>query len=329
VSFGPDPLSANVLPEPEDVRRYAVLFAGADPEHVEVIREAFENGCLGGWMEVRLADDEPRVDFGVCVDRDQAVHARQTDVGSFWGAVLDAWIHPKSEPWRRVNRLSIEFDGRESGCTAETGIWGTAFPFFDVSQLVRRGESRQALEPLFDVLAPWAPWVERAAFDGPASLPSGARVLHVGAQNHRGVGEIRMQASAGTEETLRWLATAAQGVCQAGATAARALLEGLPLHVVAVQAVSRDGEFEPYAVEITHAHGPQGDPIWRALLKRAVALRLACAEKAEALLRWPVPAPSARHVPFPSAPRTFHVALRCTGDVQLKAYAHRWSPASA
>jgi hypothetical protein len=280
-------------------------------------------------MEVRLADEESRVDFGVCVDRDQAVRARQADVGCFWDGVLDAWIHPKNEAWRRVNRLCIEFDRCEPGAATEAGIWKTAFPFFDVSHVIRRGESRCALQPLFDVLAPWAPWVERAEFDDPASLPLGARVLHVAAQNHRGVGEIRMQASAGTEETLQWLATAAQGAGQAGTTSARALLEGLPLHVVAVQAVSRDGEFEPYAVEITHAHGPHGDPIWRALLERAVALRLACAEKAEALLRWPTPEPSAGHVPFPAAPRTFHLALRCTGDVQLKAYAHRWSPASA
>lgn len=249
------------------------------------------------WLgfECRLAADDRRVDFGVCIDaRDRG---RATIAGllarglplpglEFTRSLFAAWVDPDAPIHAACPALWVEWD-LVTGATSEPFAFVCVDPGFpDVG-------SRAALPPAelravtaevsTRLGAPLATTTLDRLLTTAAVLPPSARILHVAPMPTRGAG-LRVHTSLPRTDLPAWLAAIAWPGDRRAAAWACELCRGI--EQVGVQ-FTLDGEVAPYlGLECYSLADPRTDPTWERLFAGLIAAGLCSPDKAAAALRW-------------------------------------------
>lgn len=275
-------------------------------------------------FECRLAANCPRVDFGVSVDRAQAERILVPGSEALCQRMLRNWLVLEAPLRALVWRATIEIDRPttpRNHASSVHPLWSSAFAFFRIA-LAGGPELAPALTELLSTLRSEparsyrAKQIERA-------LPRGSQVLHVTALDHRDVQETRVHFAVHCDY-LPTLCRTIEPRCRESARLLRTLIADIPVGGLAIQSVSRDGEFLPYSVELLVPNGSRADSTWRTLLSRLRLAAVASAEKVEAVLAWPG---TSFHEDFNARiDRGFYVSVQLAEHPSAKVYPYfHWS----
>lgn len=255
---------------PPSSTRGVISFAGS-----------FSSDYKGVGLEFRLADDDERVDLGVCVDRQQARALLGSAEGTQCGEILRRWVQGDTPLFSRISHTWLEFDISRSGKPHDG--WKSSFPFLSLREAL--GEARTDSRSLAELLGT-IPGLDTAAACRAllAALPPNAIAAHLSAITHRAVPEVRLQWHAQRAVALHWLRD--HVATQRSSNDVLEELERIDVPLLAVQTAWSEGSVRPISLEIHLPQSPRFEATKHTLGQALTRCTHASQAKVDRALSW-------------------------------------------